>query len=111
MHENLFKPVASLFSILIICVSEVTSSNNLRRTLSSAEHEEMWDRNNEELIDDNITDDYGTMRYLVRDNTTMSELMNHTVMTSYDKSEWIFVGILMVVVPLVMGLLCANFHR
>jgi exonuclease V gamma subunit len=94
-----------------MCVSEVTSSNNLRRTLSSAEHEEMWDRNNEELIDDNFTDDDGTMRYLVRDNTTMSELMNHTAMTSYDKSEWIFVGILMVVVPLVMGLLCANFHR
>ncbi len=126
---------------LVICafssVSEATESSRLRSTKvtlkqleisNSPQHQQPQGILHEGSVDEGTENDEGDddgddnaslkdeneismKRYLVRDNTTLTELLDHTYITSYDRSEWLFVGILILVLPLVVGFICAYSHR
>jgi len=51
--------------------------------------------------------DDDAFRDLIRENSTIAELVDHTTLTSYDTGEWWLLFFLMLVVPALVGLVCA----
>lgn len=61
--------------------------------------------------DDDENNNNKMIRELMRDNTTVQDLIDHTAMTTYSKGEWmLFFGILGLL-PVVMGILFAITYR
>ena len=52
-------------------------------------------------------DEYIIEREMIRDNVTLSELIDHTALTTYDKSEWWLLAGLVCLAPIFVGLICA----
>ena len=68
------------------------------------DHEYMINDNEDEIP---IYVDDDAFRDLIRENTTLSRLVDHTTLTSYDESEWWLLFFLMLVAPALVGLVCA----
>lgn len=69
------------------------------------------------MIENKFDDDflYNTFddderRQLLRQNTTLSKLIDHTDMTSYDSGEWGIFMLMFIFVPIMIGVSCALFH-
>lgn len=52
-------------------------------------------------------DEYTIEREMIRDNVTLSELIDHTALSTYDKSEWWLLAGLVCLAPIFVGLICA----
>jgi len=103
-------------TILVITITAciVIAENAPRTALRRQNHPEDIGEQEIYSIDDDDTislyDDDDILRDLVRENTTLEALFDHTAMTTYDKSEWaLFFGIVLVA-PLLVGITCALFH-
>mmetsp|Transcript_18033 Transcript_18033/g.27368 ORF Transcript_18033/g.27368 Transcript_18033/m.27368 type:complete len:186 (+) Transcript_18033:294-851(+) len=49
-------------------------------------------------------------RYLMRENTTMTYLVDHTDLTTYDASEWAIFFVILIIFPILTGTAIALFH-
>lgn len=128
MPKNVFNVFIILLLFHATCTSQAASSsdpNAAKGALGKENLRSPYRQQHESLLYDEFIDDDGDddriymsntdeneiIRDILRENATLSGLFDHTDMTTYDKSEWIFIGVLVGLFPMLVGLICAYSHR